>query len=225
MSGMSMPKNVQPPPLAVFLDIDGVLHPDAAMYHARRGIYMCPVEAPGHVLFEWLHILDEALQPYPQVRLVLSSSWCIRPGYSATLKRFPAKLRKRFVGGTFHWRYHGVNAVEMEKFLDMPRGMQILQDVERRQPLQWLALDDSAEGWPEWALDNLIRCDGCTGLSSPSVQAELSEKLWRYSGGDGTTRDRTEAQVSWVKLVGESPHFTPEGAYKAVKAALKKAGR
>jgi hypothetical protein len=222
---MSVSEKNDPLGPTVFVDIDGVFHPDAAMYHARRGIYMCPVEAPGHVLFEWLHILEEALRPYPQVRLVLSSSWCIRPGYSATLKRFPAKLRERFVGGTFHWRYHGANAGEMEKFLDMPRGMQIWQDVERRQPLNWLAIDDNAEGWPDWALDNLIRCDGSTGLSSQRVQDELNEKLCGFTGYGALTRDRTEQQLKMVKLVSESPHFTPDGVRRSIHAAPKKAGR
>jgi hypothetical protein len=222
---MSVPKNVDPTRLVVYLDLDGVLHHEAVMWHSRKGIYMCPREAPGHVLFEWLHHLETALQPYPQVQLVLSSSWCIRPGYGDTLKRFPASLRGRFIGGTFHWRHHGAGPRELDRFRDMPRGMQIWQDVERRQPLNWLALDDDAEGWPDWAQDNLIRCDASTGLSSPRVQAELSEKLWRYSGGDGITRDRTEQQVRMVKLVSESPHFTPDGVRRAVRTALKKAGR
>lgn len=222
---MNVSQIVGPPRLVVYTDLDGVVHPDAAMYHARRGIYMCPMEAPGHALFEWLHVLEEALQPYPQARLVLSSSWCIRPGYGATLKRLPQSLRERYIGGTFHWRYHGADSYALSKFQEMPRGMQIWQDVERRQPLQWLAIDDNAEGWPEWALDNLIRCDGSTGLSSQRVQDELNEKLWRYTGYGAITRDRTEQQVRMVKLVSESPHFTPEGVRKAVRAALKKAGR
>jgi len=222
---MNVSQIVDPPRLIVYLDLDGVVHHEAVMWHGRRGIYMCSTEAPGRALFEWLHHLVTALQPYPQVQLVLSSSWCIRPGYTATLKRLPQKLRERFIGGTFHSRYHGADSYELSKFQEMPRGMQIWQDVERRQPLQWLAIDDNAEGWPEWAQDNLIRCDGSAGLSSQRVQDELNEKLWRYSGGDGTTRDRTEAQIRWVKLVGESSHFTPEGAYKAVQAARKKSGR
>lgn len=222
---MHVPENITPPALVVYLDFDGVLHHEAVMWHSRRGIYMCPKQAPGHALFEWLHFLEEALQPYPSAKLVLSSSWCIKPGYSAALKRLPLTLRERFIGGTFHRRFHGADSYKLSKFQEMPRGMQIWRDVERRQPLQWLAIDDNAEGWPERAQDNLIRCDGSAGLSSQRVQDELSEKLWRYSGGDGTTRDRTEAQVRWVKLVGESPHFTPEGAYKAVQAARKKVGR
>ena len=43
--------------------------------------------------------------------------------------------------------------------------------------MQWLALDDDTEDWPKWALDNLVACDGATGLSNPRVQVELRAKL------------------------------------------------
>src|SRR5260370_27843970 len=45
----------------------------------RRGIYMSPYQASEHSLFEWLPLLQEELAPYPQVAIVLSSTWCIRP--------------------------------------------------------------------------------------------------------------------------------------------------
>lgn len=49
----------------------------------------------------------------------------------------------------------------------------------RRKPRQWLALDDDLEEWPESSRQNLVACDGSTGLSSPEVQCELREKLQR----------------------------------------------
>ena len=49
----------------------------------------------------------------------------------------------------------------------------------RRKPRQWLALDDDLEDWPESSRQNLVACDGFTGLSSPEVQCELREKLQR----------------------------------------------
>jgi hypothetical protein len=55
--------------------------------------------------------------------------------------------------------------------------MQIWADVQRRKPSQWVALDDDADGWPEWARSNLVECDGATGLSCPRVQVELREAL------------------------------------------------
>lgn len=178
---MVHPKLAVRPPTALYLDLDGVVQHQAVMWHHRRGIYMSPTEAPGRTLFEWLPFLVEALAPFPDVRLVLSSSWCIRPGYGNTLKRLPAELRTRFIGGTFHRRVHGPDYSAILEFQAQPRWQQVLQDVERRKPRQWLAIDDDVEGWPAWALDRLIQCDGETGLSSPSVRDELQEKLKRCS--------------------------------------------
>ena len=163
--------------VVLYLDLDGVVQHEAVLFHPRRGIYMSPTEAPGRTLFEWAPILIALLAPYPSVKLVLSSSWCIRPGYGKTVKRMPEKLRHRFIGGTYHQRVHGIDTWTRNSFLHTPRGVQVVADVERRKPRHWLALDDDAEDWPAHALANLIQCDGRTGLSDERVQHELSARL------------------------------------------------
>lgn len=165
--------------LIVYLDLDGVLRHEAVLWHPNRGIYMSPYEAAGHKLFEWLPILEEELAPYPSAALVLSSSWCVRPGYAKTLERLPAQLRARFIGGTYHKRVHGADPGTLASFQSTPRGMQILADVRRRKPRHWIALDDDVEDWPSQAIDNLVACEGTTGLSSPVVRLELRRKLMR----------------------------------------------
>ena len=173
---MSTPRSAD---VVLYLDLDGVVHHEQVLWHPHKGIYMSPYEAPGRSLFEWVPILEAALDPYPSVALVLSSTWCIRPGYSATLKRLPLSLRSRFIGGTYHKRVHGADPWNLAMFLGMPRGEQVLEDAMRRKPRQWLALDDDLEGWPEACRENLIACDGTTGLSDGEVQRELGEKLQR----------------------------------------------
>ncbi|MCT9811357.1 HAD domain-containing protein [Acidovorax sp. Be4] len=163
--------------VALYIDFDGVLHHQAAMWHHKRGIYMNPLEAPGRSLFEWAHILEHMLEEFPNVQLVLSSTWCVKPGYSQSLQWLPATLRARFVGGTFHRRHHGADPWILEAFRATPRWRQILADVERRLPRAWLALDDDVADWPEQLRQNLIACNGTTGLSCPHVQDELREKL------------------------------------------------
>ena len=163
--------------VAMYLDLDGVVHHEKVLWHPRKGIYMSPYEAAGHSLFEWIPILESVLEPYPAVALVLSSTWCIRPGYSATLKRLPASLRARFIGGTYHGRVHGVDPWNLSMFRTTPRGVQVQEDALRRKPRQWIALDDDLEGWPESCRQNLVACDGTRGLSDPGAQHELREKL------------------------------------------------
>jgi len=163
--------------VVLYLDLDGVVHHEKVLWHPRKGIYMSPYEAAGHTLFEWVPILESVLDPYPAVALVLSSTWCIRPGYSATLKRLPASLRARFIGGTYHKRVHGVDPWNLSMFRTTPRGVQVQEDAQRRKPRQWIALDDDLEGWPDSCRENLVACEGTTGLSNPVVQQELREKL------------------------------------------------
>ena len=165
--------------VVLYLDLDGVVHHEKVLWHPGKGIYISPYEAAGHTLFEWVPILEAALDPYPEVALVLSSTWCIRPGYSATLKRLPATLRSRFIGGTYHKRVHGVDPWNQSMFRSMPRGVQVQEDAQRRRPRQWLALDDDVQDWPDASRQNLIACEGRTGLSDPEVQRELVEKLQR----------------------------------------------
>ncbi|WP_287803822.1 HAD domain-containing protein [Diaphorobacter sp.] len=163
--------------VVLYLDLDGVVHHEQVLWHPRKGIYMNPLEANGHFLFEWLPILESVLQPYPTIALVLSSTWCIRPRYSATLKRLPDSLRARFIGGTYHKRVHGVDPWNLSMFRATPRGVQVQEDAQRRKPRQWIALDDDLEGWPQSCRQNLVACDGTMGLSNPEVQRELKEKL------------------------------------------------
>ncbi|UJB66453.1 hypothetical protein YS110_17665 [Acidovorax sp. YS12] len=161
----------------LYLDLDGVVHHEAVLWHPRRGIYMSPQEAADHTLFEWLPILEEELAQHPAVALVLSSTWCIRPGYAKTLQRLPEQLRARFIGGTYHKRVHGADPWNLVSFRSTPRGVQILADVQRRKPRHWIALDDDIEDWPISAISNLVACDGTTGLSNPEVRRELRHKL------------------------------------------------
>ena len=157
--------------IVIYLGIDGVLHRDHE--------YKAP-------LFEWVHFLIDAMEPYPGVRLVLSSSWCLRPGYSRTLKRLPEELRHRFIGGTFHWRHHGSDPGADKSFAELPRGVQILGDVLRRQPRDWLALDDDGLDWPVWPTSlrgHLLLCDGSFGLSKAETRAELRFRLALMTAG------------------------------------------
>lgn len=170
--------------VVLYLDLDGVVHHEAVHWHHRRGIYMHPIQAAGHTLFEWLPFLEVALRPYPNVRLVLSSSWCVRPGFGKTMQRLPEHMRAKFLGGTYHRRVHGLDAWAVMAFQERSRAEQILADVARRRPLHWLALDDDTANWPAQHLANLVACEGNTGISSMRVQLELAQKLKACHGHD-----------------------------------------
>jgi len=120
--------------------------------------------------------LEEELALNPSVALVLSSTWCIRPGYSKTLQRLSEQLR------AIHWR-HVPQARPWDRSMEpgvvpqYPARYAAPADVQRRKPRHWIALDDDIKDWPPLAIGNLVACNGTTGLSNPEVRGELRRKL------------------------------------------------
>jgi hypothetical protein len=155
----------------LYCDFDAVLHPQSVYVKRRVGPFLW--NAPGHQLFENVLLLEEVLTPYPNVRIVLSTSWVrrYRGSIARVTRRFTPKLRARAIGATFH------SAMDAAAFADVPRGMQIWSDVLRRRPVSWLAIDDDDEGWPAWCRHKLIKTHDVFGISEPSVLAELRSKL------------------------------------------------
>lgn len=154
----------------LYLDYDGVLHPEPVYRHPRGGMYFS-VEHTGHHLFEYAEVLVEALAPYPHVAIVLSTSWVRVLSYSRARAYLPEALRSRVIGATFH---SGMNKFEFDA---MSRGAQVLADATRRSAHSWVALDDDDEGWVGSVSRHLVLADGRKGLCQPQTVAELVEKL------------------------------------------------
>lgn len=146
----------------LYLDFDGVLHHGDVYWSPRKGPYIEP--RLKQKLFAYVDILEELLSPYPEVAIVLSTSWVLKYGCHGAAKRLPSNLRQRVVGATFHTR------MNRENFDGASRGMQVWSDVYRRQPSDWLALDDDYLQWPAWCREKLIRTLPHLGLSSPETQ-------------------------------------------------------
>ncbi|MCR5865676.1 HAD domain-containing protein [Aquincola sp. J276] len=158
----------------LYLDFDGVLHNDHVYRVPGRGI----VVRDG-CLFEWAHYLDEALQPYPSVRIVLSTSWVRELGFNRAKSYLAPSLQARVVGATFHRREHAPTRELRWHWAQMPRGVQIMQDVERRRPSKWLALDDAVGEFNDAQRAQLIACDSERGLSDLATRAQLQAMLKR----------------------------------------------
>lgn len=151
----------------LYLDFDGVLHHENVWWHPKRGAYIFETH---YRLFEHVELLEQLLAPYPDLRIVLSTSWVRRYGMTKSAK-FLGPLRERVIGTTFHSR------MDVELFSEMPRGLQVWSDVVRRKPAKWLALDDVDEGWPAEAKGNFLKTDDVLGISEASVLAALKDKL------------------------------------------------
>lgn len=150
----------------LYLDYDGVLHPDE-VYRVGDKIVL---RMDGFALFEWCSILEMLLAPYPELQIVLSSSWVRVLGFDDALARLPEGIQRRVVGAT--WRLHGPRRWEY-----LTRFEQIHRNVEQHRHQRWLAIDDDGAGWPDEYRGNLVLTDSLLGLGTISAQQELSDKL------------------------------------------------
>ena len=157
--------------LLLYLDYDGVLHHENCLWHPNIGAYLSASE--GYVLFQHLKLLEQLLAPYPQVKIVLSTSWVLKYSCSKAAKNLMPALRSRVIGATFN------SNMRKHEFSALPRGLQVWFDVIKRQPRDWLAIDDANEGWHELSLPNYVRTHKQDGISDPAVLAEFQKKLGR----------------------------------------------
>jgi hypothetical protein len=155
----------------LFLDIDGVLHRGNSYVAGRRIVS----GAPGRIeLFEYLPVLDELLNPYPDVAVVLSSDWAYRFGVDYTCSQLPSpSFRARVIGAT----YQGCEFDE-QLWPMLSRGAQVLDYVRRqgRERLEWIAIDDRSDGF-ETCRDRLVHCQSECGLGDLAVVDLLRRRL------------------------------------------------
>jgi hypothetical protein len=160
-----------------YLDYEAVLHDGNVLRNRTRGM---SIATPGRTFFEWMPLLEELLAPYPTMKIVLSTTWVREVGFDKARQELSPSLRERVIGATFH---------------AMPRGMQILGDVNRRNPSAWFALDDDDFGWPARQRAHLIQTTDALGLSDPAVQQQVRERL-AIMFGDAKSSHPPEGQQS-----------------------------
>jgi len=157
----------------LYLDYDGVLHP--ADVRVTRGEPLRPRvysggQATNHPLFEHAPLLERLLQPFPDVRISLATSWVRTLGYDAARARLPPALLERVVGTIWHGA--------LLAFPPRTRHDAIQVDVEDRGVERWLALDDDITGWPDNRRHLVIAPNNpWLGLAQPGIADELSTAL------------------------------------------------
>ncbi|WP_432258039.1 HAD domain-containing protein [Cupriavidus sp. TMH.W2] len=163
ISEASAPGNV------LFLDYDNCLT-RCDCYVVGEGAV---ASEPGVELFEYAGILEQLLEPYPDVRIVISSDWVLTFGFERARDALPlASLRDRVIGATYP--DDDKNALQ---FSALTRGEQVLQYVTRHRLRSWLALDDRKDGFESCML-NLVHCQRGVGLGDRDVQRMLRERLY-----------------------------------------------
>lgn len=157
--------------MILFLDFDGVLHPDE-VYLTRKG----PKLRGEGELFMWAPALDAELASLPTVQIVLSTSWVRNLGFSRARKYLPESLRARVIGSTWHSSM-AKDWADRIWWDQATRHGQIRRYVERAGVVDWLAVDDDGESWASSDRTRLVLTDGRLGLSDPKILMELRAKL------------------------------------------------
>ena len=67
-----------------YLDYDAVLHDGNVLRNRARGMY---IATPDRRFFEWMPILVDLLAPYPDLKIVLSTTWVRELGFDAARQR------------------------------------------------------------------------------------------------------------------------------------------
>ena len=168
--------------ILLFLDLDGVLHPDAVFKPVGKPIEL---RAPGSLMMH-AHILEEIIKPFA-VEIVLSTSWVRSLGYLKTIKRMPPELARRVVGATWHSEMvdktvypYSSGRYANDPFNFLSRFQQIHRYVVRNGVENWLAIDDlhsGSDACPEEFNHHLVLTDGVNGLGCIEAQADLKNKL------------------------------------------------
>lgn len=161
--------------MILFLDFDGVLHPDAAFLVKGRPT----LKAEGE-LFMWAPLLIKTLSDFPEVQIVLSTSWARELSFSRARRWLPEELAARVIGST----WHSAMLFKREDFRSLStwwdeatRYQQIKRYAGRAGLSDWVAIDDQPEGWGADDLDKLVHTNSNTGLSDPAVLTLLAARL------------------------------------------------
>jgi len=164
--------------MILFLDFDGVLHPDAVYLKKGR-----PVLHGAGELFQWAPHLSSALASHPNVAIVLSTSWARVLGFDRARGALPELLRQRVIGATWHSKmgrsvFGGFRLPECW-WDQVSRYQQIAGYVRRAQLTEWVAIDDHGEAWADEHADNLVWTNPDKGISDPLALATLHKRLTR----------------------------------------------
>jgi HAD domain in Swiss Army Knife RNA repair proteins len=154
----------------MYLDFDGTLHPSEVWY--EYGMREPRLRTPGHKLFEGVPVLEDAIVRYPDLRIVLSTTWVQTFGFAQARARLSESLQLRVIGATYN-----PDSPNAWRFSRMRRYDTISQDVAQRKPDRWLAVDDDALGWPQNEYDALALVPATLGLACATAQAVLRARL------------------------------------------------
>ena len=154
-------------PYILYLDYDGILHPaDVRVTREeplRPQVYVRgePTDQP---MFLYASLLELILAPYPDLKIILATSWVRAFGYEYALGQLSPALQSRVIGAA--------------TFPAPTRFDSIDIDAQERGLTRWLALDDDMRGWPDARRHQVVApTSPVLGLAQQGIGAELAQRL------------------------------------------------
>jgi hypothetical protein len=178
---VSEPQTCRPPTL--FIDFDGTLH----VGHASMDEHGEIVLDTGRQLFEFAPLLVDLLKPYPEVVLVLTTSWLMTLNAQEVASRLPTELARRVVGTT-----RDIKPRLSYLLNGMARTYVILSYAYGASLTKWLAIDDSVFGaerfWrePGELAHHFVLLDSAQGLSDAGAQQRVKQWLMDVRQEEGS---------------------------------------
>jgi hypothetical protein len=158
----------------LFVDFDGTLHVGNAYIDENDEISL----DTGRPLLEFAELVVELLAPYPEVEIVLTTSWARRLPAEHVIAYLPPELRPRVVGTTSNIK---------------PRRSYVLDGSERTHIItsyaygkrlkHWLAIDDAVFGAerfgrkPGELVEHFLLLDPTRGISDENALRRIREWL------------------------------------------------
>lgn len=168
----------------VYLGISGVLHPSDSFYSLMHG--RSPW-ADGHSKYESAPVLVQALESWPDVEIILTSTQPWAHGLKSVLEHLGPSLAERVVGYTYEdlttkvtrevTTRSGLTRIirlSSDDYWRLNKSAIVATHVEWRRTDRWIAIDDEDILWShDVRRDRLVLTDGCIGLQSAEAQDRL----------------------------------------------------
>jgi hypothetical protein len=138
--------------LILFLDFDGVLHPE---YETML--------TPADLVFCHLPRLESVLRDFPGVQIVISSMWRYQFTLDELRARFSQDIADRIIGKTPQSEYFDTSYVRARRDKEILNWLMVTERTDE----PWVALDDCAWNF-QHHLDHLVVCNAFTGLNDKS---------------------------------------------------------
>ncbi|MGF6931200.1 hypothetical protein OKW41_000339 [Paraburkholderia sp. UCT70] len=152
----------------LYLNFGGVLNVGHGLLDDRGNIAL----DSGRTPFEFAPYLLDVLTPYPQVQIIVTTSWLQSLGAGKTIALLPKQLRRRVVGTTLHTppRFGEIRG-------GTAKTMSVIRHAAKHGLTRWLALDDEAWGVPPDYEQQFFRTDPDTALGAPGARKQLRDWL------------------------------------------------